>query len=151
MLLFIIGLVWFFAWGALIYMRMAFYSGGLPFEQVGTSDTFENGSACRWLFSFRSTGSLPREPKEPIQVDARSASAKQPKPNRPTFYAACSGAGTIRTFETSAELLCFVAGRSLSSWAIFKRRSSQWWAVWRRVDLGGHMSTSEIQGALWET
>lgn len=147
MLLFTFGLLWLFAWGALIYTLKISYSGSSHAEHAGMNSSSESN----WSPSSEELYSLPRGPKELTPVAGRPAGSDRSEPDRPKFYAACSGAGTIRTFETSAELLCFIAGRSLSSWAVFKRRPARWWAVWRRVDLEGQMSTSEIEGAIWET
>lgn len=138
MLLFLIGLVWFFTWGALIYLLVTSCSSGSFSEQ-------DDSSESNWIPSSRALYPLSRGSQELTPVAAPAG------PERPMFYAACSGAGTIRTFETSTGLLRFLGDQSLSSWAVFKRSSAHWWAIWRRVDLRGHMSTSEIEEAIWET
>lgn len=143
MFLFIIGLLWLFTWWVLIY----------------TLDiSYVNGSCTNWSQAERQRPSKynrpsPHRPSPSLSTEftALPIGAEPIGAGRSEFYAACSGTGTLRTFETSDELLHFIAGKSLSSWAVFKRRYARWWAVWRQVELGGHMSSSEIQGAIWET
>lgn len=146
MLLFVIGLLWFFAWGALIYVLETSSSDGsrVNWRQAGMSWGPGKNSEYHCISSNRPLGSLPTGP-DPIPISFEPSEA-----NKPKFYAACSEAGTLRTFETSDELLCFIAGKPLSSWAVFKRRYARKWSVWRRVDLSGHMSSSEAQEVIWK-